>query len=75
MEIKDIKLDDKLEYADFFWKDIEGNASDDGRMYCCISYDRKYCATGIIIDHKKNIKNKNPPVRITNIFKTIIKNL
>ena len=71
MEIKNIKkvwIEGKG-YFKILYKDLEANIFDDGREFCAISFDGKWCCKGIVVAYEKNLKNKNPLLQVTDVFK------
>lgn len=70
MEIKNIKQP-KKGYYKLKYFDLDANIFDDGRQFCAVSFDDKWCCVGIIVNHGKNIKNKNPLLQVNEIFKRV----
>jgi len=56
-------------YFKILYKDLEANIFDDGREFCAISFDGKWCYKGVVVAYEKNLKNKNPLLQVTDIFK------
>lgn len=51
------------------WNELMANIIDDGRFFSARSFNSEFACDGIIINYEKNIENKNPPLRILNIYK------
>lgn len=71
MEIKNIKQvwKEGMGYFKILYKDLEANIFDDGKEFCAISFDGKWCCKGIVVAYEKNLKNKNPLLQVTDVFK------
>ena len=51
MEIKDIpQVELRSQKFRIKWDELSANIIDNGRLFCAVSYDRRYCCTGVIVN-------------------------
>jgi hypothetical protein len=66
MEIKDMIPGIHLKY-----KNIDANIFDDGRFFCAISDDDRWCCYGIIVDFRNSVGDLNPTLQVNEIYKNV----